>query len=182
MTIMKFLRAAYKTWKHERRGRKIGRETPIFLKPDPVSSAALIWPALACLAVCGCGRSSAKAPQIQTMPVKGTVTLDGKPLAGADVTFIAGAPPTTFAGRTKEDGTYELQGLAGRETSLSGSCKVTVSRLVKRDGLPLAADETPADAAAVEQLPPKYSRYDATTLTANVVSSGGAFDFALTSR
>jgi hypothetical protein len=36
------LKAADKTWKPERRGRKIGRETPIFLEFDPVLSVALI--------------------------------------------------------------------------------------------------------------------------------------------
>ncbi|HVX13797.1 MAG TPA: hypothetical protein VHC22_21625 [Pirellulales bacterium] len=136
----------------------------------------------ACMATCGCGRATAGPPKLQTMPIKGTITLDGQPLAGADVTFIVGALPDTFAGRTKDDGTYELQGLSGREANLNGACKVTVSRLAKRDGSPLGPDETPADAGAVEQLPPKYSRYDATTLTATVAPTGGTFDFALTSR
>jgi hypothetical protein len=137
---------------------------------------------LGCVATCGCGKASAGPPKLQTIPITGKVTLDGNPLAGADVTFIVGALPETFAGRTKDDGTYELQGLAGREANLNGTCKVTISRLAKRDGSPLAADETPADAGAVEQLLPRYSRYDATTLSATVAPTGGTFDFALTSR
>jgi hypothetical protein len=36
------LRAADKTRKPERRGRKIGRETPIFVEHDPALSVALI--------------------------------------------------------------------------------------------------------------------------------------------
>jgi len=140
------------------------------------------WPAaLVLAAVCGCSRSSGP-PKVQAMPVKGTVTLDGKPLAGADVVFSVADPPAVFAGRTKDDGGYELHGLAGRESALKGACKVTISRLVKPDGSPLAPDEAPANASATEQLPPRYSQFGATKLSATVGAEGGTFDFPLTTK
>ncbi|HVA49093.1 MAG TPA: hypothetical protein VNH11_22210 [Pirellulales bacterium] len=133
-------------------------------------------------ALCGCNSSSAGPPQLEAFPVKGVVTLDGKPLPGAEVVFMTGEPPTICAGRTNDDGSYELHGLAGRDGALQGACKVTISRRVKPDGTPLGPDEAPANVGAAEQLPPKYSRYDASTLSANVPADGGTFDFALTSN
>ncbi len=138
--------------------------------------------AILCLATCGCGKAGASAPQLQELPVNGTVTLDGKPLAGAEIVFMTGEPPAAFAGKTKDDGAYRLQTVAGREATCQGACKVTISRLVKPDGSPLGPEETPADAGAVEQLPAKYSRFDQTTLSATVAAGGTTVDFALTSR
>lgn len=133
------------------------------------------------LVICGCGRSAA-VPKLQTLPVKGTVTLDGKPLAAADVVFMTFDPPAAFVGTTQDDGTYQLQGPEGREAFLKGSCKVTVSRMVKPDGSPLAPGELPAMVEAVEQLPPKYSRLEATVLAETLTPEGGTFDFKLTSQ
>ncbi|HET6879340.1 MAG TPA: hypothetical protein VFI31_04265 [Pirellulales bacterium] len=119
---------------------------------------------------------------MKLLPVKGTVTLDGQPLPAADVVFFAGDPPLAFAGQTKADGSYELQGLAGKEAALQGVCKVTVSRMVKPDGSPVSPEETPVESGAVEQLPPKYTGYATTMLTATVAPGGATCDFALTSR
>lgn len=134
-----------------------------------------------CMAICGCSRSPA-VPKIQTLPVKGTITLDDKPLAGANVVFMTFDPPAAFIGTTKEDGAYQLQGPEGRTASLQGNCKVTVSRMVKPDGSLLAPGELPAMVQAVEQLPPKYSRLEATILAAPLTPEGGTFDFKLTSK
>jgi hypothetical protein len=133
------------------------------------------------LAICGCGRASS-APKIQTLPIKGTVTLDGKPLPGANVVFMAADPPVAFVGTTKGDGTYELQGAEGRAGNIQGDYKVTISRMVKPDGSELAPGEMPAIVGAVEKLPPKYSRLNSTILTKPVPAEGGTFDFALESK
>jgi len=130
------------------------------------------------LAICGCGRSPA-VPKVETLPVKGLVTLDGKPLAGAVVIFMTVDSPAAFVGTTRADGTYELQGPEERASSLKGRCQVTVSRMVKPDGSPLAPGELPALVGAVEQLPAKYASLEATTLSANVEAAGGTFDFPL---
>lgn len=131
-----------------------------------------------CVAMGGCNRA-VDVPKSQTLPVKGTVTLDGKPLAGAQVMFMTGDPPSLFAGTTDSSGAYQLQ---GRGSSLQGECKVTVSQFLKPDGAPLAPGETPADTGAAEQLPAKYSQFDQTTLSATVGAEGGTFDFALESK
>jgi hypothetical protein len=137
--------------------------------------------AIVCLAACGCGKAG--VPKIQELPITGKVTLDGMPLSGADVLFLRAAdPPAVLAAKTKDDGSYQLQTVAGGQSPIQGSCKVTISRLVKPDGSPLAAADVPADAGAVEQLPARYSRFAVSTLSAIVAADGATIDFPLTSR
>lgn len=137
---------------------------------------------IACLALCGCGRS-ANVAEVQSLPVTGKVTLDGKPLAGAIVVFRAPDPPAAFSGMTEENGKYALQGRKDMAENLKGSCKVTISRMVKPDGSLLAEDEMPAMVQATEELPAKYSMLDATELSAEgLTPEGGTFDFELTSN
>ncbi|HVX62848.1 MAG TPA: hypothetical protein VHC19_19670 [Pirellulales bacterium] len=137
--------------------------------------------AVVCLVLGGCGRS-VSVPEAQTIPIKGTVTLDNKPLAGANVVFLLSDPPAAFVGTTKEDGTYELQGRQDLVERFRGECKVTVSQMVKPDGSPLAPGELPAMVQAAEVLPARYSRLESTELSATVAPEGGTFDFKLTSK
>jgi hypothetical protein len=131
-----------------------------------------------CLAA-GCGKSGGP-PKIGVVPIKGTVKLDGKPVAGADVAFVSTSSPTSFIGKTNDAGVYELQGAAGGATAIQGTYKVTISRRVKADGSPLPADEppmSPANLGSVEQMPPKYARPDLSQLTATVGAEGGTYNF-----
>lgn len=148
----------------------------------PPTICRLLRPAILCLLLSGCGRSGPGAPKLLDVPIKGVVTLDGRPLAGADVVFMAGNPPAVLAGKTKDDGAYQLQAAAGGPPKVEGQCKVTISRLVKPDGSPLAENETPADTGAREQLPGKYSRFDQTTLSAAITAAEATIDFPLTSQ
>lgn len=136
-----------------------------------------------CLALCGCN-GSPPLPKMQTLPVTGKVTLDGTPLAGADVLFTVPDPPATFFATTKDDGTYQLQAPEGSEAGLKGRCNVTISRMVKPDGSPLdlAKGELPALVGALEQLPQKYSMPGMSELTADVPEGGGSFNFDLSSK
>jgi hypothetical protein len=148
------------------------------LHKDLSSMRHLSYVTLICAAAFGCSRS-ATAPEAKVLPVKGSVTLDGKPLAGAQVMFLTGTPPVIFAGTTDDQGAYQLRGL---ESSLQGECKVTISRFVKPDGQPLQPGEPPAVAGAIEQLPPRYSQFDLTSLARTVPAEGGTFDFELESK
>ncbi len=137
-----------------------------------------------CLVACGCGKSGTP-PKMETVGIKGTVKLDGKPVGGAHVAFVNTSSSLGFAGKTDDAGVYQLQGATGRPTDVQGTYKVTISRRIKADGTPLADDEPPASPAnlgAVEQMPAQYSRPDLTTLSANVGPEGGTFDFDMVSR
>ena len=81
--------------------------------------------------------------------VKGKVTLDGRPVAGADLFFKSTTKPECeFFGVSGEDGVYQVSyrtfgGLPG------GRYDVTVTRHVLGDGAPLPAGEE-GDAAKSE--------------------------------
>ena len=72
---------------------------------------ALIGPC----ALAGCGKSG---PQIA--PVHGRVTLDGRPLAKADVTFQPEGAHRPSTGRTNDDGRYELAYKRGQMGAMVG--------------------------------------------------------------
>ena len=133
-----------------------------------------------CVLLCGCSKPK-KPPQVQALPVTGTVTLDDAPLAGAMVVFMMADPPLAFSGKTKDDGSYQLEGLVGSE-ACKGPCKVTITRKLKPDGSPVTPDEPPAISHAVETLPLKYTMLQSTPLSADVPEGGGKFDFPLKSK
>lgn len=133
-------------------------------------------------ALCGCNKTTTAVTAAKTLPVTGKITLDGKPLAGADVVFTIPDPLTTFFDTTKDDGAYQLQAIEGRNESLKGRAKVTVSRMVLPNGSPWLKDQPPALVGAIEQLPPKYSMLNSTELAADLVPEGGTFDFDLKSK
>ncbi|MCA8988891.1 MAG: carboxypeptidase regulatory-like domain-containing protein [Planctomycetaceae bacterium] len=121
------------------------------------SSLLVLIPLLFSLS--GCGGSG--GPSMGQ--VNGNITFDGKPLAGATVTFEpeSGSPSK---GLTDPDGNYELQyspQMAGAEP---GKHKVVI--------------RTATDSAGKEALPAKY--HDATELTAEVVKGPNIINFDLT--
>lgn len=137
--------------------------------------------ALVCVFIAGCSKSKGP-PKIVQLPVTGTVTLDGQPLADADIIFLPPEGMGAFSGRTKADGTYQLEGVAGGKVVCKGKCSVCISRMLKADGTAPGPDEPPANAGAVESLPDKYTSASDTTLSADVPDGGGKFDFPLTSK
>lgn len=140
----------------------------------------------------GCGKSK-KGPTFDLTPVAGTVTLDGKPLADADVGFyLQGTAPEGYYGsgaKTDAEGKYVLK--AGDALgAVPGQYKVTVSRLVGADGAAIAAeeDEEGMDAEQLkmggdvkESMPAKYSDMEQTELTTTVEKGkADGYDFQLT--
>ena len=115
------------------------------------------------------------------VPVKGTVTINGKPLPGLVVTFL---PPKWSAsnGETHADGSYTLQ-TASKPGALPGDYKVGISYLVSAAGEPQgltarsSMSPTPGMATAKEKLPPEFSDFGRTTLKVTVPSGGKDFDF-----
>ena len=75
----------------------------------------------------GCSR------EMELLPVSGQVTLDGKPVEGAAVSFrpAAGGPPATAV--TDADGRYTLE-TANRPGAVPGEHKVAVTKNVERVG------------------------------------------------
>lgn len=79
------------------------------------------WFMLTVVWLAGCGGG--------LVPVAGTVTLDGGPVAGAKVTFIPAGPGIPATGTTDATGRYELRIGSGRTGVPRGRYGVTVSKL-----------------------------------------------------
>jgi len=138
-------------------------------------------------AVLGCSKTETEEVHPATLdrsklvPVTGTVTLKGKPLAGAVVTFLpkTGVPGL---GETDSEGKYSLKSalLSG---VTPGEYKVAISYLVSAGGEPQgvgarsAMVQSPEMMSAKEQLPAEYSDLGRTKLQAGVQPAGGNFNF-----
>ena len=144
------------------------------------------WTVCSCIAglllgaIAGCNKAPARAP-VAEIPVKGVVTLDGKPLAGAEVMFTTQSQ-AVFTAATKDDGSFQLSNSFGGETVCKGPCKVTIGKWVMPEGATLEPNVSPQLQGAKQLLPPKYSDPETTTLSKDVPEAGGDFKFELTSN
>jgi hypothetical protein len=86
--------------------------------------------------IAGCGK---RGPQIA--PVHGRVTLDGQPLAGADIQFQPEGSERPSRGRTDSDGRFELMFKRGQPGATVGphTIRIWVSREVVKNPPIIAA-------------------------------------------
>jgi hypothetical protein len=109
----------------------------------------------------GCGKTGS-----ELAPVTGRITLDGKPLASADILFQPAGSKPPSAGRTNADGRYELaykRGVMGGTVG-SNSVRITISSDV---------------VANPPNIPARYN--NESELTKEVTSGPNEFNFDLTS-
>lgn len=106
----------------------------------------------------GCGGDSGERTPLENTPVKGSVTVKGKPLAAGEIYFtVSGYAPDVIA---IENGEY------------AGTAKVGKNRVEIRSwkaGPPLSTDSA-KQPTKVNTIPTKYN--DSSTLTAEIVSKG----------
>lgn len=149
---------------------------------------AVVATAASLLGASGCG--GPKRPKIY--PTTGTVTLDGKPLADATVSFVPTSGPPSD-GRTDASGKYVIM-TAGEPGAPFGACKVTVSKHTSPGSMPTMAP-SPDDMKKMyeakkkgeknkEEVPAKYGRTDTSGFKADVTSdpAKNVFDFELTTK
>lgn len=140
---------------------------------------------LAVFCIAGCGKGVVQPDP--SVVVTGVVTMDGKPLAKATVRFVPedGAKQGFGgAGITDSAGKYELRSLVGEDAAVGtppGKYKVIITKMVKPDGSVADMMEPPMMSGARESIPLRYSDTASSSLTETVASSGGTFDFELTS-
>jgi hypothetical protein len=135
----------------------------------------------------GCG------PPYRVAPVSGRITLDGKPLANALVTFAPMGTKgqmevgPTAAARTDADGRYALKIDPKKPGAVVGHCRIYINTPLD-ERAKAAAKEPPPDVGALpgqqfakDRLPERY-RYG-TELTFDVPTSGtDSANFALSSK
>ena len=141
---------------------------------------------LACLLLvpAGCGGGDSG---VQTVPVSGTVTLDGQPLAGAMVRFEpTGAGGSTAegwidsSGITDAQGRYTLSTPDGMSGAVVGTHKVSITTAPPSGPVDFST-EGQTTAPAKEVIPARYNSQ--TELTFEVPKGGtDAANFDLTSK
>ncbi|QDT44010.1 hypothetical protein Pan241w_41140 [Gimesia alba] len=131
----------------------------------------------------GCGGANAKESLPETVPVSGIVTMNGTPLVSATVTFVpqGATKGVECVGVTDETGKYTLKQVRGAEGAPPGDYRVVINHFIKADGTPIKIDgtEAPANLGADESLPPIYSSFTDSKLSAKVSQAGGDFPFEL---
>lgn len=75
--------------------------------------------------IAGCGGSTGPKP----VPVKGKVMLKGKPVDGAEVTFLSTTAGRSASGRTNADGTFSLTTMKTGDGAPPGDYVVTISKI-----------------------------------------------------
>src|SRR5436305_14453351 len=82
------------------------------------------------LSAYGCGSSGHNLPK--TVPATGVVTLDGKPVDGAQVVLVpAGQEITGASGVTDSSGRFSLRAYPEKDGAIPGEYKVQVSKTVQ---------------------------------------------------
>jgi hypothetical protein len=89
---------------------------------------ALLLCGLSVVAV-GCGPSGAKP-----VKVTGKVNLNGKPVEGAEVTFLSTTGGRSASGKTESDGSFKLTTLKTGDGAVPGDYKVTVTKVSSKSG------------------------------------------------
>ena len=148
--------------------------------------AAFVVPTLT-----GCG-TSAGAPPEPVYPVSGVITLNGKPLVGADVTYLNQEKQRAAFGRTNEEGRYQLTTFTQNDGAVEGKSVVTVMKfeaaapsapepeLDSEDYQPPGLGEDTGPQKISSDIPKQYADAATSGLFANVLTSGdNQFDFEL---
>jgi hypothetical protein len=145
------------------------------------------------LGVAGCGGSGEEPAFLKDLiPATGSVTLNGEPLAGANVIFV---PDISVEGGrmamavTDESGAYELitrvRGASDEKSmgALPGEYTVAISRIEVPEGVTIpddVSDENEVLARGAKQLvPAKFVNPETSTLKATVASPNAKNDFEL---
>lgn len=122
--------------------------------------------------VVGCGGPELPDYAEKLVPVSGKITRGGEPLEGAQVFFVPVDNNGEAAdGYTDAEGKYELITQKAGPGAVPANYNVAISRF-EVDGKPVPQDTPPADVGAMESIPPRYSTYGQSRLTATVPEGG----------
>jgi len=117
----------------------------------------------------GCGQGRPK-----TVPVSGTVTLDGQPVDGASVTFYPASGGRPAMGTTDAQGNFTLTTFEKGDGAIPGTYNVTVTKVAAGEASPDEQSDTgealmgAEDTEGKSLLPVKYSSVKTSGLTVEV--------------
>ena len=133
--------------------------------------------------VVGCGSPGSNLPK--TVPASGVVTLDGKPVDGAQVVLIPAAEGTTGAtGVTDSSGRFSLRAYPEKEGAIPGEDKAQVSKTVQVTLTGPKGSLDGGDPVRFEYgVPGKYTDFKKSGLTVSIPDAGNKdINLALTSK
>ncbi len=136
--------------------------------------------------VTGCGVGS-DPNRLPTAPVTVTLTLDGKPLADAAISFIQPQNPVPAAGRTDADGVAKMMTYKTDDGAILGEHNVMIIK-TEISGKAAASQDSPdydpnAPAQKVKNLiPEKYNNPGTSGFKAHVQKGDNKFPFELKSK
>jgi hypothetical protein len=144
----------------------------------------LAWCGVLTAAALAAGCSGGGGP---VLPVNGIVTLDGKPLDGATVTFYPEGEGGRGFAKTGTDGKFVIAGMKNEAGLAPGKYKVTVSRMNLPGGGASDDPTSPAvgavtDADIKNDLPAIYSDPSQTVLSYSVTGDGQPIEIKLDSK
>src|SRR5262249_27215526 len=152
---------------------------PLNLFPTPVKHLSVCSMLICLYAALGCGSAGGNLPK--TVPASGVVTLDGKPVDGAQVILVPAAEGTTGAfGVTDSSGHFSLRAYDQKPGAIRGEYKVRVSKTiqVKVEGAKGSVDG--GDPVRFEYgVPGKYTDHKMSGLTVTIPDAGNT-DIKLT--
>lgn len=135
----------------------------------------------------GCGGGERLPP---LLPVEGTVKMNGKPLASAELSFIpdpSNKDVTIGSAFTADDGTYKVRFLS--KMGLSAGKYVVTVRKSEVDDISKIPDAMKNDPAQLEMmgvtkpvLNDRYSSPEKSPFRIEVAESGGPYDFELDTK
>jgi hypothetical protein len=135
------------------------------------------------LSVVGCGGGPKRPP---TYGVRGVITLDGKPLVDAIVTFRPQSNQRPANGRTDSSGTYTLSTFSSGDGAMAGAFAVAITKYnapsvvaaaTEEDGYVPPAGQLPTPKNVLDK---KYADITTSGLTATVLTDAeNVIDFAL---
>ena len=121
-------------------------------------------------ALSGCG-PSATSDLPATVPAEGVVTLDGSPVDGATVTFLADAGTHHATATTDASGKFALQAFPEKSGAVPGSYKVEVNKTIVSEGASGGEDEE-SEVVVSFGLPHKYASITTSELTCTIPEAG----------
>lgn len=141
--------------------------------------------------IAGCG------PRVVRYPVEGVVTLDGKPVKGASVTFVPKSKGRPGVAITDADGAFRVRELGGADGVVPGDYRVAVFLAewskVRTVAVPLGPEGDGATPDTVEMIegrpmilrhivPERYGKDDTSGLEATITGPTKGLSFALRNK
>ncbi|MDA1014794.1 MAG: carboxypeptidase-like regulatory domain-containing protein [Planctomycetota bacterium] len=125
----------------------------------------------------GCGGSE----NVDTVPVTGVVTVDGKAIEGATVTFtLAEGSGKAASGTTDDEGKFSLQTYVADDGAAIGKHNVTISKVGGGNSVPSSDPDEMEKAPMESPIAEKYGNVETSELTETVTKDGkNHFEFKL---